>query len=241
MKVVLALIVGALLGTIITWRLQPDTTVHSSEEEVSVVDSLLIAQKEIDRVPFRELVPQVTDRRQVLPLDNSSAHLIESIKTAAEATRLYLNDPNGPAPKQRRINEVSRFAEEQLKESLNAINGIHCEVPLNAAEKRSRSGYPDLMVTDTNSGRIAYLDPKLYEAGSEKSTLRTFYFQPKRETSKILHDAHHLLLGFRHDGNTGAWQIDKFKLVDLFDFQVGLKIEFQGSNRDLYREGLLVE
>lgn len=230
MKVVLALLIGATLGSLALLLVQP-----------SPVESLLIAQKEIKRIPFRELVPQVTAERQVLPPDASSANLINAIKAAAETTRLYLNDPDGPVPSQRRINEVSRFAEEQLMESLNAMESIHCEVPLNAKGKRSRSGYPDLMVTDTNSGRIAYLDPKLFEAGSEDSTLRTFYFQPRPETSKILHDSHHFLLGFRHDGNTRAWQFDHVHLVDLYDFEIGLKVEFNSSNHDLYQDELLVK
>jgi len=243
MKLALALIAGAMLGALITWKLrpEPEPAILTEEEEVSVVDSLLTAQQEIEQIPFRELIPQVTNDCRVLPLDQSSAHLIECIKAAAEATRVYLNDPNGPAPKQRRPNEISRFAEDHLREALNAMPRIKCEVPLRASGKRGRSGYPDLMVLDTQTDRIAYLDPKLYEQGSETSSFRTFYFQPNRTTTKILHDAHHFIVSFRHDGNTGAWHFDQWQLVDLYDFEIGLKVEFNSSNRDLYREDLIID
>lgn len=238
MKVLAALLVGFLLGGLVVWQTKP---APPEPDSPSLIENLLTAQRELSELPFRDLVPQVTDGKQVLPLDNDSVALTEAIKTAAEAARLHLNDPNGPVPKQRRPNEISRFAEDHLKETLNAMPHITCEVPLNAAGKRGRSGYPDLMVTDTRTGRIAYVDPKLYEAGSETSSLRTFYFQPKRETSKILHDAHHFIVGLRHDGNTGAWQFDQWQLIDLYEFKIGLKVEFNSSNRDLYQDKLLAK
>ncbi|MGI9242921.1 MAG: hypothetical protein ACR2RV_19135, partial [Verrucomicrobiales bacterium] len=97
-------------------------------------------------------------------------------------------------------------------------------------------GYPDLKITHTASGRIAYLDPKLFEAGSENSSFRSFYYEPKTETNKVLEDAHHLLLGIEHDGRDGEWQFTGWHLVDLSELKVRLKPEFQASNRDLYGE-----
>ena len=240
MKVIIALFLGILLGGLLAWQTKP-TLPLPEPISPSLIENMLTAQRELSNLPFRDLVPQVTDGKQVLPLDNDSKGLTEAIKTAAEATRLFLNDPNGPVPKQRRPNEISRFAEDHLQETLNAIPHITCEIPLNATGKRSRSGYPDLMVTDTRTSRIAYVDPKVYEAGSETSSLRTFYFQPKRKTNKILHDAHHFIVGFRHDGNTGAWQFGQWQLIDLYHFEIGLKVEFNSSNRDLYRDELLVK
>jgi hypothetical protein len=73
-----------------------------------------------------------------------------------------------------------------------------------------------------------------------RSTLRTFYFEPKSRTNKILDDAHHLLVGIAHDGNDGRWTFLSWHLVDLAGFRVALKAEFQGSNRDLYRPELII-
>ncbi len=231
MRLLLAIGGGIVIGVTLSFlfRSQP-----------SPVEELLVIQESMQGVPFRDLVYEVTGH-QVLPQDADSERLLEAVREAAERTRVFLSAPDSPAREQRRINEVSRFAEEHLLDCLHAVPGLRCEIPADAEGKRRRSGYPDLLVTDEVSGRRVYLDPKLYEAGSETSSLRTFYFQAKRETSKIQYDAHHWLLGFRHDGQTGQWQIEQVALVDLHDFEIGLKVEFQGSNRDLYRPELLLD
>ena len=81
---------------------------------------------------------------------------------------------------------------------------------------------------------MAYLDPKLVEAKSLDSTLRTFYYELKHETLKINDDAIHLLCGIEHDGNEGAWTFTRFHLIDLSKLRVRLKAEFQASNADIY-------
>lgn len=54
------------------------------------------------------------------------------------------------------------------------------------------------------------------------------------------HDAHHLLAGIEHDGRAGAWKFTGWKLVDLHEFNVRLKAEYQASNRDIYRQSLIL-
>lgn len=70
--------------------------------------------------------------------------------------------------------------------------------------------------------------------------MRTFYYQPRPRTGKIHHDSHHLLVGIEHDGNDGAWEFTGWELVDLAELKLRLKAEFQGSNRDIYRDELLL-
>jgi hypothetical protein len=78
---------------------------------------------------------------------------------------------------------------------------------------------------------------KLYAAGSRDSNFRTFYFEPKKATSKVLDDAVHFIVGFEHEpredisANT-MWKFTRWDLVDLSKFKVKLKSEFQASNRD---------
>jgi hypothetical protein len=94
---------------------------------------------------------------------------------------------------------------------------------------------------DRKSGRVIYLDPKLFEQGNRNSSLRTFYYEAKRDTNKILDDAHHLVVGFEHDGRQeGILKFSGWELVDLAHFRVKLKAEFQASNRDLYRPEAIV-
>ena len=90
-------------------------------------------------------------------------------------------------------------------------------------------------------GDVYYLDPKLMERGSVDSSLRTFYFEPKDRTLKILDDATHLLIGIEHDGNDGDWEFLGYRLVDLSKLKVRLKAEFQASNRDMYNGESVLE
>ena len=50
------------------------------------------------------------------------------------------------------------------------------------------------------------------------------------------------LVGFEHEKPAGDrdWKSTRWDLVDLSHFQVKLKAEFQGSNRDMYRPEAIV-
>jgi hypothetical protein len=92
------------------------------------------------------------------------------------------------------------------------------------------------------SHRIYYLDPKLYAVGSRDSSFRTFYFEPKIATNKVREDGVHFIVGFEHEKPAAnqRWKFTRWDLVDLSHFQVKLKAEFQGSNRDMYRPEAIV-
>src|SRR5207302_11072456 len=135
-----------------------------------------------------------------------------------------------------RINEVSSHVEDLLRELLNSTAGLSCDFPRTAENKVQRSGYPDLRIVDLASHRVYYLDPKLYAVGSRDSSFRTFYFEPRMATNKVRQDAVHFIVGFEHEKPAGDrdWKSTRWDLVDLSHFQVKLKAEFQGSNRDMY-------
>lgn len=118
---------------------------------------------------------------------------------------------------------------------VSAVPGLTCEVPANREGEHQRSGYPDLRIVDEISGDVFYLDPKLVEQSSWRSSFRSFYFEPKTKTLKINDDAVHLLVGIGHDGKVGEWVFGEWNLVDLSTLNVRLKAEFQASNADLYR------
>jgi hypothetical protein len=105
--------------------------------------------------------------------------------------------------------------------------------------RKSRGAFrlPDLRIVDVATKRVFYLDPKLYVAGSRDSSFRTFYFEPKIATNKVRDDAAHLIVGFEREPRkkNGTWKFTRWDLVDLAQFKVKLKAEFQGSNRDMYR------
>jgi len=157
-----------------------------------------------------------------------------AVEEAAAQSVHLLNGEDSPVRGLRRINEASRFFEDALRNLIDAHAELTCAVPTTADGREQRTGYPDLRIEHPGSGTVAYLDPKLFEEGSRGSSLRTFYYEPRIRSSKIREDACHLLLGFPHDGNDGAWTFGPPVLVDLSSLQVRLKAEFQASNRDLY-------
>ncbi len=219
-----------------TWLVQPLFADPSGD--AALIRSLLAEKLSERTFAFTDVV-QATAGKNVIALDRSdAAHLriIRAIEDALTKAMPTLSQSDSPVRKLRRINEASRFFEDALMSSINATAGLRCEIPPTKQGVAQRSGYPDLRITDVATGVVAYLDPKLVEATSLKSTLRTFYFEPKDETLKINNDAIHLLCGIEHDGKDGEWTFSQFHLVDLSSLRVRLKAEFQASNADLYEK-----
>jgi len=187
--------------------------------------------------PFPTVITAASGKK-VIPLDSQNpAHqrVQNAIHTSLTSAIATLNQPDSPVRKLRRINEASRFFEDELLALLNQSPGIRCEFPKNHDGQTQRSGYPDLRITDESTGTIFYLDPKLVEKNSEASSFRSFYYEPRTRTGKILDDAVHLLVGIQHDGKSGQWTFSGWRLVDLSTVTLRLKAEFQTSNAELYK------
>lgn len=182
-------------------------------------------------------VVQAASGQRVLPFDSEKpAHgeLAAALETALAHACKTLSRPDSPLRSLARINEASRFFEDALLAALDSSPDFAADIPPTLEGHAQRSGYPDLRVRHLASGTVFYLDPKLVARDGWASTLRSFYFEPKRGTLKITEDAVHLLIGIEHDGNDGAWKFGPWKIIDLADLEVRLKAEFQASNRDLY-------
>lgn len=205
------------------------------------IQSLMETANALEGVPFREVIEASTGHKviAVSPKSAADSALLDHLAAAADALLVWLNAPQSPVRGLRRINEASRSVEDQLRKLLNS-GDFSCAVPRTAGGTEQRSGYPDLRIVHIPTGRVTYLDPKLFETGSRASSLRTFYYEPRTLTGKIQEDARHILLGITHDGKDGQWTFQSWDMVDLYDLKVRLKAEFQGSNRDLYRKDLLL-
>ena len=218
-------------------------TSHCCAADVqTAVATLMNDEAALKGVPFSEVVQAAAGKR-VLPLSSTNAsdrELVSQISRALDEVLRKLNSDNSPARQKRRINEVSGLFESAIKAELNAMEDFECDFPRTAAGTYQRSGYPDLRLVEKKTKRVVYLDPKLFEQGNRASSLRTFYFEPKKETGKILEDAHHLVVGFEHDGRVGEWKFLSWELVDLANFRVRLKAEFQASNREVYRPDAII-
>ncbi len=209
----------------------------------AAITAVFQADRELNGIPLATVI-EATTGRKIIPIDlqrEADRELIHKLGAALDEVLKRLNASNSVAQQQRRINEVSSHFENELKSVLNATPGLTCDFPRTASGKTQRSGYPDLRLADRKSGAIVYVDPKLFERGSRASSFRTFYYEPKIETSKILDDAHHLIVGIEHDGRaSGVWKFLNWELVDAAGLRVKLKAEFQSSNKDLYRPELIV-
>ncbi len=217
-------------------------TQQQDSADIQLIQQLLSEQLDKRSFSFATVVYAATGK-QVLPLDQTQeAHLalFKAIKTVMKDVLLEHNQDSSPTRNLRRINEASRYFENSLISHLDALDDFSCAPPTLLSGKTNRSGYPDLRLVHIPSGTVAYLDPKLLEEGSLTSTLRTFYYSPKKRTNKINDDAIHLLIGIEHDGNDGRWKFTHWNLVDLYKLKVRLKAEFQSSNSDVYSPDTLI-
>jgi hypothetical protein len=200
---------------------------------------LLNEDRRLRGIPFSEVIFDATGKRVLAfdPQNETDQRVVKQISAACETTMKRLNAPESVIQNVGRINEVSSHFEDTLRQLLSSTSGLSCDSPPTTEGKVQRSGYPDLRIVDRASGRVFYLDPKLYAAGSRDSSFRTFYFEPKVATNKVRDDAVHFIVGFEHERRekNGQWTFTRWDLVDLSHFKVKLKAEFQGSNRDIYR------
>ena len=220
---------------------EPET---SSPKSIGpLIGWLLDRNRELNGIDFRDVILAATGRKVLAYDPNSEAdqRVIKVLSAALDHARSQMNAPGSAIQKVARINEVSSHVEALLRELLNASSELTCDYPQTAEGHVQRSGYPDLRIVDNKTGRVYYLDPKLYAAGSRESSFRTFYFEPKIATNKVREDAVHFLAGFEHEAKgAGRWTFSRWDLVDLSRFKVRLKAEFQGSNRDIYKSEAII-
>jgi hypothetical protein len=209
----------------------------------ALIPWLLQEDAQLRGIPFGEVIFDATGKKVIAvdPRSETDRRVIKQVSTVLDDVVRRLNAPESVIQGIPRINEVSSHFEDLMRELLNAAPGLSCDFPRTADGRIQRSGYPDLRVFDQETKRVYYLDPKLYAAGSRESSFRTFYFEPKKTTNKVQDDAVHLVVGFEHEPRKeGHWKFTRWDLVDLAHFQVKLKAEFQGSNRDIYRPEAIV-
>ena len=240
LKIILA---SSLITSHIASAGEPPTAAQTSTKDL--IKLLLAQDLGTRKFPFTDVVHAATGKTvlQLQPQNENHQAILKAIRQAAKETLAELNLPRSPIRKLRRINEASRFFENLILSKINSLPHLECSIPKNTKGNEQRTGYPDMLITHTapdGSKTHVYLDPKLFEKKSRASSLRTFYYEPRTHTNKIQHNAIHLLIGISHDGNEGAWQFTGWEICDLSHFNVRLKAEFQASNRDLYREPLII-
>lgn len=201
---------------------------------------LLQEDRDLKGIEFSEVLA-ATSGKKIIPIDPATDKpWIQRLGQILDRTLAKLNEPSHPIHSAGRINEASRFIEDELLAACSTVEGWSCGIPKTALGEEQRSGYPDLKLV-LEDGSVVYLDPKLHAAKSRDSSLRTFYYEPKTTTGKVHDDARHLLVGVHHnEGQGGQLRFEGWELVDVSKIKVRLKAEFQASNRDLYRDETIV-
>lgn len=211
-----------------------------ADEVGELIPWLLDNRESLEGVRFSDVIQATTGHRMIEVDRESDAKMLKALESAIGEAFKRLNEPGHEIQTVGRVNEASRYVEDELFETVGSIPGWTCGIPTTADGKEQRSGYPDLRIV-TDDGTVIYFDPKLYAPGSRDSSLRTFYYEPRGRTSKVGEDAIHLLAGFRHNGERGKeFRLDAWELVDLSKLRVQLKAEFQASNRDVYTDDTVV-
>lgn len=216
----------------------PEETKTSNEQLFETIFDPELTDKEFE---FGKIVEGATGRK-LLPFDaRAEPHqvILQAIREAAAAALSEHNSELSPIRSLRRINEGSRYFEDSLRAHLDRHPDLLCDIPVAENDKKYRAGYPDLRIEHPDSNTVVYLDPKLFEEKSRSSSFRSFYFSASAG-KKVRDDGAHLLLGFSHDGNVGAWKFTSWELIDLAKLTVGFKAEISASNRDFYRDELIL-
>lgn len=215
-------------------------TLHAGPDKAELVRWLIANQDALKDVRFADVVMAATGKRVIPVSKEKNAALLRELGRTLDTTLAELNKPTHPIHETRRVNEASRFIEDEIRRQVNLLPGWTCTIPLTAEKREQRSGYPDLRIA-APGGEILYLDPKLYEAGSRGSSFRTFYYEPRVLTGKIQDDAMHLLVGVEHSGGSAQpLRLTKWELIDVSKLRVSLKAEFQAGNADIYRPEMIV-
>jgi hypothetical protein len=209
---------------------------------------LLDEDQQLRGVAFSEVIFDTTGKRVFSfdANDPADQRVAKAIGAACDETLKQLNAPGSAIQTVDRINEVSSHFEDNLRKLLNATPGFRCDFPLTAEGKVQRSGYPDLRIIDLDSKRIFYLDPNFTPPEAATSVSGRSISSPKKRPTRyattryISSSASSMNRGPDRTLPSSMWKFTRWDLVDLSQFKVKLKAEFQGSNRDMYRPEAIV-
>lgn len=193
------------------------------------IQNIIQFSKEIIPIEFKDVV-YATTNKTVIPLDQNNKEDKTLLDTLNSAAKEFVQ--SWERRRQRfqggRINEVGRAIEDAFVQELRKTNI--------KAEFLAKSGYPDIKLIDEYN-RISYLESKAVSKGWD-SHLRSFYYTTG---NKIENDARHLLVAWElTEERDKYWRIVGFKLCDVSKLQMSIKIEFNSSNDDIYRDELVL-
>lgn len=188
-----------------------------------------IAKLNNKKFPFTEVIRQI-ENCEVLQFSNET--LLALLKKACHNTITPVNNIEFSG----RPNEFGNIVANLY--ALECKNlGLAYQKPKDSKGKGKENGYPDALLHFEN--HYYYIELKTCEESKQKQTLRTFFYSPSHN-SKIIHDASHILICFLTTKKNGALLLTgDFHIVDMYEKEVTLKLEYNSNNKALYGGNLL--
>jgi hypothetical protein len=155
-----------------------------------------------------------------------------------KASRYVIEKSHEDPLKSTRVNEIGNKVEPRVIKALEQ-QGFRSEKPSAVHGGAQASGYPDILFFD-KKGRPTYIECKTHNKKNSSDTFRSFYLSPSRNF-KVSMDARHILIGFEIE-KIGArdglelYRANHARIISFYDLTCGLKLEFQNSNKGIYRE-----
>jgi len=183
-------------------------------------------------IPFAQVVEGATSF-PVHPIDDSDAEVV------ARMDAVFRFILEGYETTEAGFEISSRVIEDQISDAINCkavATTLVCDKPRNVSGKYQASGYPDLALTCTTTGRVYYLSISTCTRRALNSSLRTLYYSPSALTGKVTSSARHCMIVFlRETVEPGAEVLTGFRFVDLAKVKLSFKAEFNAGNRALIR------
>jgi len=189
----------------------------------------------VKHIPF-EIVIKVLWKCEVLPFpqkDEKSANILNKIITAMRETcKAVQREPiERPRP-----NEVGNDMEPYAIRALQSA-GLHADAPKTITGNGKSTGYPDIRI-EADPYPI-YLEVKTYAAKNRETTQRSFFLSPS-DNSKVIEDAHHLLVGFEISREGNLFKPMAFEIAELYGLDCDMKFEFNSDNKRLYESARIL-
>lgn len=127
-----------------------------------------------------------------------------------------------------RSNDVGKQIEEAFFEELKKTSlGV---------KLLGEAGYPDMKIIGPDN-RVTYLESKAVSKDWD-SSFRSFYYSNGK---KIESDGRHLLIAWKiEETRDKIWSVTGWKLLDLANLKVKIKLEFNTSNKKMYTESSIL-
>lgn len=177
----------------------------------------------------------------VVPFDENNPDDLTLLEDLKHAAKLAVEKIQMEKIRTRRANEVGNRIEPFVRTALSDI-GYEAHVPTTSSGKQKSAGYPDIEFFDKGN-RLTYIECKTYNHANIDTTQRSFYLSPS-DDFKVTGNAHHFVVSLEimeesRDATTGenVYTATGWKILDVADLPLDLKMEFNSDNRRMYGRG----